>query len=108
VANARQDREGATCALRRAAHLAQVADMSLYAAAALYQLGLALGGDEGRKLVEQGEAAMTAQDIRAPARFAAMIVPGPWGEARLQPEPTVDPPDAVSISRANRDTIQEE
>jgi hypothetical protein len=79
VANARGDRQGATCGLRRAANLAQAADMSLYAAAARYQLGLVLGGDEGRELVAQGEAAMTSQDIRAPARFAAMLVPGPWG-----------------------------
>jgi tetratricopeptide (TPR) repeat protein len=108
VANARGDRQGAICALRTAAHLAQVADMSLYAAAALYQLGLALGGDEGRKLVERGEASMTSQDIRAPGRFAAMIVPGPWGEAGRPPEPTVRPPDAVSISRGTATNSREE
>jgi tetratricopeptide (TPR) repeat protein len=108
VANATGDHQGAISGLRRAAHLAHAADMSLYAAAALYQLGVALGGDEGKALVQKGEAAMTAQDIRAPARFAAMLLPGPWGEACRQPEPTVRPPDAVSISGGNRDNIREE
>jgi hypothetical protein len=82
VANATGDRQGAARWLRRAADLAQGADMYLHAAAARYQLGLALGGDEGRELVARGGAAMTSQDIRAPARFAAMLVPGRWGEAR--------------------------
>jgi hypothetical protein len=57
---------------------AETADMSLYAAAARHQLGLALGGDEGARLVEEAAGAMAARGVRVPKRFAAMRVPGRW------------------------------
>jgi eukaryotic-like serine/threonine-protein kinase len=57
---------------------AETADMSLYAAAARHRLGLALGGDEGSRLIEEAARAMTAQGVRVPARFAAMLIPGRW------------------------------
>ncbi len=78
VANAVGNRTAAKASLRAAIHLAQAADMQLYAAAGRYQLGLLLGGPEGKELVERAEDAMVAQEVRAPARFAAMLVPGRW------------------------------
>jgi tetratricopeptide (TPR) repeat protein len=52
------------------------ADMELYAAAARRRRGQLLGGDEGRVLVGEADAWMTGQDIREPARIAAMLAPG--------------------------------
>jgi eukaryotic-like serine/threonine-protein kinase len=75
VANVSGDRDAANIALREAITLAQAADMQLYAAASRHQLGVLLGGTEGKGLVERAEDAMAAQEIRAPARFAAMLVP---------------------------------
>jgi serine/threonine protein kinase len=67
--------------LEKASELAQAADMSLYAAACRHQLGLSMGGPKGAQLVEQACKAMQAQEIRVPARFATMLVPGQWGLA---------------------------
>ena len=77
VASARGDRDAATIALREAVTLAQTADMQLYAAASRHQLGVLVGGTEGKGLVERAEDAMASQEIRATARFAAMLVPVP-------------------------------
>ncbi len=74
VASVSGDRDAAKIALREAITLAQAADMQLYAAASRYQLGVLLG-TEGKGLVEGAEDAMAAQEIRAPARFAAMLAP---------------------------------
>jgi hypothetical protein len=52
--------------------------MAVYAAAARHQLGVLQGGDEGARLVQDAEDTMLARGIRAPARFAAMLVPGRW------------------------------
>ncbi len=81
VANAVGDRDGAIKALRSAIDLALAADMAGYASAVRYQLGSLLGGAEGAELTAQGEAAMKAQGIRVPARFAATLVPGRWRAA---------------------------
>ncbi len=81
VANADGDRPGASQALRAAIDLALVADMAGYAAAARYQLGSLLEGEEGAALVAAGEEAMKAQGVRVPARFAATLVPGRWRAA---------------------------
>jgi serine/threonine protein kinase len=78
-ANARGDTAFAIESLRLAAERAQAADMSLYAAAARYQLGALVGGDQGRTLRQRAEALMHSQEIRVPARFAGMLVPGRWG-----------------------------
>ncbi len=78
VANASGDRSGAIAGLRAAIDLAEAAHMSGYATAARHQLGLLLGGEDGRKLVALAEAAMIAQGIRVPARFASTLVPGRW------------------------------
>jgi hypothetical protein len=53
--------------------------MPVYAEACRHQLGLLHGGDKGAELVQQARSAMSAQKIRAPERFAAMLVPGNWG-----------------------------
>jgi serine/threonine protein kinase len=78
VANIEGHPSAARASLEQAAHGAQTANMALFAAAARYQLGLAVGGHEGAKLVEEADAAMRSQDVRAPARFATMLVPGRW------------------------------
>ena len=79
VANIEGDRATAATALRLAIERAEAADMVLHAAAARYQLGCLLGGDEGDEQRRQGESAMAAQGVRAPARMATMFLPGRWG-----------------------------
>jgi serine/threonine protein kinase/tetratricopeptide (TPR) repeat protein len=81
VANIEGDRATAATALRLAIERAEAADMVLHAAAARYQLGCLLGGDEGDEQRRQGESAMAAQGVRAPARMATMFLPGRWGSA---------------------------
>jgi serine/threonine protein kinase len=78
-ASVRKDTALAIQTLRSAIERAQAADMSLYAAAARYQLGALQGGGAGRALAQQGAEAMRSQAIRVPARFAGMLVPGRWG-----------------------------
>jgi hypothetical protein len=79
VKNAEGDREGALGALREAITLADAADMMLQAAAARHRLGLLLGGAEGALELRRAEETMRAQDIRVPAKFAGLYVPGRWG-----------------------------
>lgn len=72
-----QAREGvAVEQLDRAASAFSRIDMALYAAAARCQGGLLRGGDEGRARLTAGEVWMRGQGIVAPARIAAMLVPG--------------------------------
>jgi eukaryotic-like serine/threonine-protein kinase len=52
------------------------ADMELYAAAARRRRGQFVGGEIGRELVVTADDWMTGQDIRDPARIAAMLAPG--------------------------------
>ena len=75
VSSVALDRDATLDALRASVRLAQNADMQLYAAAARYQLGRLLGGIEGEGILERAEDAMVVQEIRAPARFAGMLVP---------------------------------
>jgi len=79
AANADGDRPGAIASLKDAIDLAKTADMTGYEMAARHQLGLLIGGDDGAKMVAAAEGAMKGEGIRAPARFAATLVPGPWG-----------------------------
>jgi serine/threonine protein kinase len=72
------DRSAAVAALRRAISDAQATDMALHAAAAQYQLGRSLAGDEGADLTRQAREAMTALGVVAPDRYATMLVPGKW------------------------------
>jgi hypothetical protein len=78
AANACGDRQEAIRALRVSIASSELADMALHATAARRQLGVILGGAEGDALVHGADDAMTAEGIRAPARFAAMLVPGVW------------------------------
>jgi serine/threonine protein kinase len=76
AANAEGDRQGAIDELKSAIERALAADMTGYATAARYQLGSLLGGAEGAALVANADAAMQAQGVRVPPRFAATLVPG--------------------------------
>ena len=78
ASNAAGDKSAAKTSLRKAIDLADQAHMAMYAAAARYQLGLLLGDDEGRTLVQQAEDAMRAQDVKAPSRFVQIWLPGSW------------------------------
>jgi hypothetical protein len=69
VAGAAQRLEGADAGLEKAG-------MPLFAAAARWQRGMLVGGEEGRDLVAAAEAWMRAEAIAAPARFAELLVPG--------------------------------
>jgi serine/threonine protein kinase len=89
VAHARGDRDGAVTHLRAAAQRADAVEMLLHAMAARRQLGLLLGGDEGRTLVQEADDAMSAQGIRSPERFAGMLVPGVWN-AKAGVPPRID------------------
>jgi hypothetical protein len=75
VSNAEGDRPGAIGSLRTAIDRADQTSMAMHAAAARYQLGSLLGGDEGRTLVQQAEGAMRAQDVKVPSRFARIWLP---------------------------------
>jgi tetratricopeptide (TPR) repeat protein/predicted Ser/Thr protein kinase len=79
LANARGDNAAAIEALRAAIDLSQRAEMPMHGAAAEWQLGALLGGEAGAAHVAAAQAAMQAEDIRAPARWANMLVPGRWG-----------------------------
>jgi eukaryotic-like serine/threonine-protein kinase len=71
-------REIAAAGLRLAIDRAEATGMALHAAAARHQLGLLLGGEEGARHVHEAEDGLMACGVRNPARFAAMLVPGPW------------------------------
>ena len=78
IAIAEGERDAAAAALRVAVEGAEAADMALHAAAARYQRGKLIGGDEGKALAQEAEDAMTALGIAVPDRYAAMLVPGRW------------------------------
>jgi eukaryotic-like serine/threonine-protein kinase len=77
--NASGDRAAAVACLEAATHRSVVADMVLHAWAARHRLGLLLGGADGARRVRDAEAAMGALGIRAPDRYAGMLLPGRWG-----------------------------
>ena len=79
VKSAEGDREGTLRALRDAIAVADAADMMIHAAAARYQLGRLLGGDEGARELQQADETMRAQDVRVPSKLANLYVPGRWG-----------------------------
>jgi hypothetical protein len=89
VANAEGRPAGASIHLRTAVDRANATGMALHEAAARHRLGTLLGGDEGQKLVQEAEKTMRIKGVEAPARYAAMILPGQW-------EPSVPPHDKVA------------
>jgi hypothetical protein len=76
LADLRGDRDDAVSLLAAAEREHLAADQELYAAAARRQRGRLLGGEEGQALVASADAWMADQDIRNPARIAAMLAPG--------------------------------
>jgi serine/threonine protein kinase len=75
----------ATELLTQAATAFDVADMNLNAAVARRCLGELIGGERGESLVAEAEAWMAMQQIRHPARWAAMYAPGyspSWEDAK--------------------------
>jgi serine/threonine protein kinase len=76
LAQARGKTSTALAQLAHAASLYAAADMPLYAAATRRRLGESLGGEEGKALVAEADAWMTAQSIRNPPRMTAMYAPG--------------------------------
>jgi tetratricopeptide (TPR) repeat protein/predicted Ser/Thr protein kinase len=79
VANARGDTAGAIASLRTSVELAGRAEMAMHGAAAARQLGALLGGEQGNAQTAEADAAMAAEEIRAPARWATMLLPGRFG-----------------------------
>ena len=55
------------------------ADMALYAAVARQALGDLVGGDEGRALTASAAEWMASENVKEPARIAAMLAPGLCG-----------------------------
>jgi eukaryotic-like serine/threonine-protein kinase len=76
VASRRGDLERAAGLLAEAVAGCDTQGMALFAAASRRQLGTLIGGAKGGDLVREGEAWMTEQTIRNPARMSAMLVPG--------------------------------
>jgi serine/threonine protein kinase len=73
VAWVRGDRDRAEAGLRAAARGYASAEMAVHAASVRRCLGAILGGDEGRRLVAAADAALAAEGVRDPARWAAMM-----------------------------------
>jgi tetratricopeptide (TPR) repeat protein len=80
VAATRGHNEEANAHLVQAEMGLDALDMTLRAAAARRRRGEILGGHEGAELVRRADAVMIAQDIRNPARWAALLAPGRWAE----------------------------
>ncbi len=78
IANARGDECAAVASLRASVETAKRANMTMHGAAALRRLGALLGGEQGEALIAEADAAMAAEEIVAPARWAQMLLPGRW------------------------------
>ncbi len=76
VAHARGERDAVIARLREAVTKAEAVDMLMHAASARLRLGSLLGGDEGAELKREALDWMTAQKVRVPERFVAMLAPG--------------------------------
>ena len=82
VANGAGNPVRAEQSLRRAIDLAKAADMAIHAAAAQLQLGGLIGGDDGGVMAAEAADTMRSRGVRAPERYAGMLVPGPWSATR--------------------------
>jgi hypothetical protein len=76
VATGRGDRPEAITRLGAAMGGLEANDMRYPAAVARRRLGELTGGDEGRTLIDQVNSWMSAQNIRNPDRYTAMLAPG--------------------------------
>ncbi len=70
------DRERSADVLAEAAAGFREVEMTIHAAAADHERGRLLGGDRGRLLRTEAEAAMIDADVGSPERLARMFVPG--------------------------------
>ena len=78
VAKASGDAAAAERALRQSIERATATEMALHAAAARHQLGSLLGGEAGSALILEAADAMKTLGVRAPERYADLLVPGRW------------------------------
>jgi tetratricopeptide (TPR) repeat protein len=76
VAAARGDRPGAVDQLNAAISGLAACDMNNLATVARRHLGELIGGAEGQALIAEVNSSMTAQKIRNPDRYSAMVAPG--------------------------------
>jgi hypothetical protein len=76
VHHQRGERPAAVEALGRAVAGFEQVEMRLYAAASRRQLGVLVGGEQGRPLVADADEWMSGQQIRDPQRMAEMLAPG--------------------------------
>ena len=76
IADARGQRAAALIAWQRAADLAALHNMQLFAKAAAFRRGVALGGDGGLRVIEDVQATLAGQHIREPDRVCALLAPG--------------------------------
>lgn len=76
IASSREDDATARLQLAQAAESLDAVAMHSYAAAARWRLGVLLGGQEGRALVERADSWMRSHGIRNPPRMVAMHAPG--------------------------------
>jgi eukaryotic-like serine/threonine-protein kinase len=76
IAARRGDDAGAARLLEEAERACIATDLELLAIAARRQRGRLLGGTAGATLIAAADAAMTAEQITRPARFADLLVPG--------------------------------
>ncbi len=68
--------EEAVASLRKSLSLLEECSMRLYAAAVRIRLGQLLGGDEGRRMQDEGFAYMKSQNIRNPPAMLEILAPG--------------------------------
>jgi hypothetical protein len=78
AASVRGERERAVGWLDMAEQGFVGADMALHAAVARRRRGELLGGDAGRRLVEEADAWMSGEKIQRPERMSDMLAPGRW------------------------------
>jgi serine/threonine protein kinase len=76
IAAAHEHVEEASMHLQRAAYGFEQADMIMHAAASRRQLGVLTGGVEGAALIASADSWFLEQEVKAPARLAAMLAPG--------------------------------
>ena len=75
MAALRGNRTEAIRCLTIAETILESADMALYSAAARRRRGELLSGEEGRALIADADTGMLRQQIRNPARMAAVLAP---------------------------------